>query len=100
LLIKGSGSVPGNAYGPTINDSGAIAYFTGSPNYSIQYAADGHNPKAVISRGDSLFGSTAGTFGIGATAATGRYLNASGQIAFLYTLSNGRHGIALASPAQ
>jgi hypothetical protein len=28
LLIKGSGSVPGNVYGATINDSGAIAYFT------------------------------------------------------------------------
>jgi hypothetical protein len=106
VIIHGTGSVPGDVYAATINDAGAIAYFkapdisTPGSTYSIQYAADGKTPQPVISSRDSLFGGTVSQLGDFAKVSTGRYLNSSGQIAFLYSLTDGRHGVALATPAK
>lgn len=69
-----------------VNNSGSAGIYTGS----------GGPLASVIKGGDPLFGSTVlslslGTFGIDA--------DGSGKIAFYYELSNGRRGIALASPS-
>jgi hypothetical protein len=78
----------------SINDSASIAFLAGingSP-LGIFTGADPENEK-VIAVGDLLFGSIATAVTMGYAA-----LNESGQVAFHYSLEDGRTGIAVATP--
>ena len=82
------------SFAPSLNDSGTVAFFaeldTGGAGIFT-----GPDPLAdeVISIGDTLFGSTVTDIFIQSDS-----LNDTGQLAFLYGLTDGRRGIARADP--
>ena len=80
---------------PSINDSNAVAFF-GITNNNTQGVflemTGGASPIPVIQTGDTLFDSTVTGVDLGRFALNDRF-----QLAFEYTLSNGRTGIAIAS---
>ncbi len=104
VALKGTGTLPIlQVRAPTINDSGSIAYMatngglTAPLQYGVFVRTDSSSTK-VIQTGDTLFGgvvSLAGTLG---NTNSSRYLNSTGQVAFVYTLTNRTQGIALATP--
>ena len=79
---------------PSINNSGLVAFYAGldAGGYGV-FTGDGIDTNKVIGTGDALFGSTVTGFAISPTS-----LNASGQVAFAYGLTNGTTGIAVANP--
>ena len=80
---------------PSINDSDAVAFFAfkndGSSGVFIELTG-GASPVPVIQTGDSLFGATVTSVDLGRFA-----LNNKFQLAFQYTLDDGRSGVAIAS---
>ena len=79
----------------TVNNSGAVAFFVDkiSGGQGIFLAqGDDESPAAVIQSGDALFGSTVNTLSLGRFS-----LNDHSQVVFVYTLANGRSGLAIAS---
>lgn len=72
---------------PSINTAGAVAFLD-----SAIYVSEGGALTPVIFIGEELFGSTVSDLGFGSTG-----LNDAGQLAFRYTLEDGRSGIAVAS---
>ncbi|MFO1500016.1 MAG: hypothetical protein U1G07_16760 [Verrucomicrobiota bacterium] len=81
----------------SVNNSGDVAFFANKSDGGeaiLVEATGGANPTVAIETGDALFGSTV------AALSMGRYgLNDEGQVAFRYSLTDGRSGIALASPS-
>jgi hypothetical protein len=92
-----------NAFGsfanqPSINDNDIVAYVTTAFGANGIFVGPSLADK-VIQDGDSLFGAVVqgGTFTPGLSI-TSYAQNDDGQIAFTYTLSDGRRGIGLATP--
>ena len=83
----------------SINNRGAVAFFadeaTGGQGIFFGPAAAGHAPVPVIQSGDALFGSTVTSLTLGRFS-----LNDRGQLVFMYTLQDGRSGIAIAWPRR
>ncbi|HXC94543.1 MAG TPA: choice-of-anchor tandem repeat NxxGxxAF-containing protein [Edaphobacter sp.] len=80
---------------PSINDSDAVAFFaikTDGTSGVFVVLAEGASPVPVIQTGDPLFGSTVTEVDLGRFA-----LNNKFQMAFQYTLQDGRSGVAIAS---
>jgi hypothetical protein len=80
---------------PSINDSDAVAFFAfkadGSSGVFIELTG-GASPVPVIQTGDKLFGATVTEVDLGRFALNNRF-----QLAFQYTLDDGRRGVAIAS---
>jgi hypothetical protein len=80
---------------PSINDSDAVAFFAfkadGGSGVFIELTGAA-SPIPVIQTGDALFGSTVTEVDLGRFA-----LNNKFQLAFQYTLADGRSGVAIAS---
>jgi hypothetical protein len=80
---------------PSINDEGAVAFFATRNDGSdviLLEATGGDKPIPVIQSGDPLFGSVVTNLDLGRFALNDRF-----QMAFQYTLEDGRTGIAVAS---
>lgn len=83
----------------SINNPGDIALFAGlvdpvSSFLDIAVLLEHQGEQdVVIKTGDPLFGSTVTELQV-----DGRYLNDHDQVAFFYTLADGRHGVARADP--
>lgn len=80
---------------PSINDEGAVAFFAireDGSNVILLEATGGDKPIPVIQTGDQLFGSQVTTLDLGRFALNDRF-----QMAFQYTLQDGRTGVAVAS---
>jgi hypothetical protein len=80
---------------PSINVEGAVAFFAirnDGSNVILLEATRGDKPVPVIQTGDPLFGSHVTSLDLGRFA-----LNDHFQMAFQYTLEDGRTGIAVAS---
>ena len=78
-----------------IDDRVAFAALLKAGGRGIYTGPDILNDK-VISTGETLFGQSLTSVGPGGIY--GKTFNDAGQVAFLYTLSNGAQGIALATP--
>ena len=80
---------------PSINNRGAVAFFanesSGGEGIFVELTG-GASPVAVIEVGDSLFGSIVTVLDLGRFG-----LNDHNQLAFQYSLQDGRSGIAIAS---
>jgi hypothetical protein len=80
---------------PSINDEGAVAFFAirndGSEVILLE-ATGGDKPIPVVQTGDTLFGSLVTDIDLGRFALNDRF-----QMAFQYTLDDGRTGVAVAS---
>jgi hypothetical protein len=95
LVADTTGGTYSDVQSPSINDSGAVA-FSAVENMYNPGIFTGPNPVTdkVIMRGDMLFGSPVSAVSMGVAS-----LNDNGQIAFGYSLDDGRTGIALATPS-
>jgi len=87
-----------NTEHPSINNHGAVAFFaspnpvTNNPGGIFLEVSGGHSLVPVILPGDKLFGSTAVAVDLGRFALNERF-----QMAFFYTLADGRSGVGIAS---
>jgi len=87
-----------NTEHPSINNHGAVAFFaspnpaTNNPGGIFLEVSGGHSLIPVIRPGDKLFGSTAVAVDLGRFALNERF-----QMAFFYTLEDGRSGVGIAS---
>jgi hypothetical protein len=88
-----------NSEHPSINNQGAVAFFafantpgSNSPTGIFLEVSGGHSLIPVIKPGDKLFGSTVARVDLGRFALNDRF-----QMAFSYSLTDGRAGIAIAS---
>jgi len=80
---------------PSINDEGAVAFFVirnDGSNAILLAKPNSDQPVPVIQSGDALFGSVVTSVDLGRFALNNRF-----QMAFEYTLEDGRTGIAIAS---
>jgi hypothetical protein len=82
----------------TINNNGLTAFATrtgANTTTVIQgiYTGDGTTTAKVVALGDALFGSTVTNLGLNKQS-----LNDAGQVAFNFTLQDGRSGVAVATP--
>jgi hypothetical protein len=80
---------------PSLNNSGAVAFFArkaGGGSGIFVERTGGASPVALIQTGDTLFGSTVTALDLGRFA-----LNDHLQLAFQYTLMDGRSGVAIAT---
>ena len=80
---------------PSINDEGAVAFFAIRNDGSqviLLATPNSDKPVPVIQSGDPLFGSVVTSIDLGRFALNNRF-----QMAFEYTLEDGRTGIAIAS---
>uniref|UniRef100_Q022K5 Uncharacterized protein n=1 Tax=Solibacter usitatus (strain Ellin6076) TaxID=234267 RepID=Q022K5_SOLUE len=83
---------------PSLNNHGAVAFYafpisgTSDPTGIFLEVSGGHSLIPVIKPGDSLFGSTVNSVDLGRFALNDRF-----ELAFQYTLNDGRSGIAIAT---
>ncbi|MEM6505065.1 MAG: PEP-CTERM sorting domain-containing protein [Planctomycetota bacterium] len=105
--IDGNGTVENFTAGASINNAGQIIFTArltgttgGSDDDQALYFYDPEDGLAeVVQKGDALLGSTITSFSIGLIEENQRSgLNESGQVAYGFTLADGRSGIALWSP--
>ena len=87
-----------NSEHPSINNHGAVAFFAvpfpdpAAPTGIFLEVSGGRSLIPVIRPGDTLFGSTVSTVDLGRFALNDRF-----ELAFQYSLQDGRSGIAIAS---
>jgi hypothetical protein len=87
-----------NAEHPSVNNHGAVAFFgfsvfdSTAPTGIFMEASGGQSLIPVIRPGDTLFGSTVTAVDLGRFALNDRF-----ELAFQYSLADGRSGIAIAS---
>lgn len=79
---------------PAINNAGQVVFYASVRGYQRGlFTGPDPDQDVIIRSGDPLFGSTANFFQFANTG-----LNEYGQVAFNYSLDDGRSGIALATP--
>jgi hypothetical protein len=88
-----------NSEHPSLNNLGAVAFFAippsgpgSGPTGIYLEVSGGQSLIPVVKPGDKLFGSTVAQVDLGRFALNDRF-----QLAFSYTLADGRSGIAIAS---
>lgn len=93
-IVDSTGPFASFGMDPSINASDFVV-FVGTLDAGGYGIYNGPNPSTnkIVGLGDPLFGSTVTALNIGPYA-----LNDLGQVAFFYTLADGRNGIAIANP--
>jgi len=98
LIGRPSNPAFNNSEHPSINNHGAVAFFaipgpgTNDPTGIFLEVSGGQSLIPVIRPGDKLFGSTVNTVDLGRFALNDRF-----ELAFQYSLQDGRSGIAIAA---